>query len=152
MGKYGNISVPLPETYLLNKEAVLKAVKEGTIDETEGKKQVLAIQREANLWIVMTNGGYSLPTKRRKRVAKKMVKVHQYLEEMKTLLAEAEKAPEGEEIDQPSTPMTPAPEPIDTPSRDPIKPVDPEEDSLHEMQSELMMKLQPILDEALSNE
>lgn len=134
--KYGNIAVKLPETYGLEKEAVLKAVKGETIDEVEGRRRILKIQQAANLFIVMTNGGYTLPTRRKRAAARKMRKVQQYLDKAEKMLVDKET------IDEPETPATVAPEPIDTPSRDPVKPVEPEE-------SVLMKKLQPMIDEKL---
>lgn len=141
--KYGNTTVKLPETYALEKEAVLKAVNDGTIDEAEGRRQVLKIQHAANLFIVMTNGGYQLPTRRKRAAARKMRKVQEHLDRAEKMLAEAEKTPEDETIEDPNAPGTPlVPEPIDTPSREPVKPVDPE-------QSELLKNLQPMIDEKL---
>jgi hypothetical protein len=122
--KYGNIAVKLPETYALEKEAVLKAVNDGTIDEAEGRRQVLKIQHAANLFIVMTNGGYTPPTRRKRAAVRKMRKVQEHLDKAEKMLAEAEKAPEGEMIEESTV---------------------PEPDN----RSELMKKLQPMIDEKL---
>lgn len=147
--KYGKVNIKLPVTYAQEKEAILKAVKEGTTTVEEGRKMVLKIQREANLFIVITNGGYTMPTRKKRAAARKMKRVQKYLDQAEKMLAEQEKAPEGETIADPKPPVK-EPEPIDTPSRTPVTPdlSTPAPEPI-EPPSSLIDHLQPLIDEKL---